>query len=486
MENINELVRYRLEKLERLRNIGVNPYPYRFEKSHGAAEIISEFDRLATSETTVRVAGRIISIRSHGKTVFATIEDSSGKIQIYARRDDLGENWRFFELMDIGDIIGVEGTVFRTRMGEITVRVRQAEMLAKSLRPLPEKWHGLQDKELRYRQRYLDLIATPEVKNNFIRRAAVIRELRRFLDDRGFIEVETPVLQPLYGGAAARPFITHHNALDIDLYLRIADELYLKRLIIGGFEKVYELAKDFRNEGMDRLHNPEFTMLEFYWAYADYTDLMPFLEEMLRQISMVVSGTQVLKFGAHTIDLSKPFRRLSYFESIKESCGVDIIDLSEAELGKLALQLGLDVAGLKGRGDYFEAFFDKFVEPTLIQPTFLMDFPVELSPLAKVHRHDKRLAERFELFIAGFEFGNAFSEQNDPHDQKKRMEEHAALIERGHAEAAPVDWDFINALEYGMPPTAGYGLGVDRLVMLFTDSPSIRDVILFPTMKPES
>lgn len=486
MENTPELIKYRLEKLTRLKSLGIDPYPYRYERSHSAQQIIENFDKLSSSETAVKTAGRIVSIRSHGKTLFATIEDASGRIQIYARQDDLKEDWQFFELIDIGDFIGVEGIVFRTRMGEITVRTQKAAMLAKSLRPLPEKWHGLQDKELRYRHRYLDLIATPEVKNNFIKRAGVIRELRRFLDDRGFVEVETPVLQPVYGGAAARPFITHHNTLDTDLYLRIADELYLKRLIIGGFEKVYEISKDFRNEGMDRLHNPEFTMLEFYWAYADYHDLMPFIEEMFRQISMVLNGTQILKYGEHTIDLSKPFEQRTYFGAIAEFCGHDIIDLSEGELNKLANNLGIETEGLKGRGDYFEAFFDKFVEPNLIQPTFLIDFPKELSPLAKIHRHDPRLAERFELFIAGFEVGNAFSELNDPQDQKKRMEEHAALIERGHPEAAPVDWEFINALEHGMPPTAGYGLGVDRLVMLLTDSHSIRDVILFPAMRPES
>jgi lysyl-tRNA synthetase class 2 len=485
-DNTPEFLTHRLEKLEALKKEGINPYPYRFDRTHTSADIIGDFDKLSTEGSIVKFAGRITSVRGHGKTTFATLEDASGKMQIYARKDDLGEGFKFFDLIDIGDYIGVEGTIFRTHMGEITIRVARAEMLAKSLRPLPEKWHGLQDKELRYRRRYLDLIANPEVKEFFIKRARIIREVRKFLDERGFLEVETPALQPIYGGAAARPFVTHHNALDMNLYLRIADELYLKRLIIGGFEKVYEISKDFRNEGMDRLHNPEFTMLEFYWAYADYNDLMDMLEQMFQKLAQTVVGSAQVPFGEYTIDLGKPFARLPFFKGIAEACGQDIIDLTETELASLAKKSGIEMEGKPGRGQYFDAFFEHFVEPHLIQPTYLMDFPIELSPLAKVHRNDPRLAERFELFIAGFEFGNAFSELNDPQDQKRRMLEQAALIERGIAEAAPVDEDFIFAMEHGMPPTAGYGLGIDRLVMLLTNAPSIRDIIIFPTMKPES
>lgn len=485
MEKTPEYLSHRLDKLKALTAEGINPYPYNFDKSHGTAEIIANFDELSAGAAIVKVAGRVLSLRGHGKTLFAHIGDGEGKIQIYARRDDLGDAFGLFDNMDIGDFVGIEGSVFKTKTEEITIRVQKAVMLAKSLRPLPEKWHGLQDKELRYRRRYLDLIANPEVKALFKKRAQIIKEVRSFLDDRGFIEVETPVLQPLYGGAAARPFITHHNALDFDLYLRIADELYLKRLIIGGFEKVYEMAKDFRNEGMDKHHNPEFTMLEFYWAYADYNDLMGLLEEMFRQLAINIAGSTRLPFGEQTIDFDKPFARISYFEAIAEACGHQIIELDEDQLATLAAKLDIDAEGLKGRGDYFDAFFSHFVEPHLVQPTFLKDFPVELSPLAKVHRDNPRLAERFELFIAGFEFGNAFSELNDPQDQRRRMEQQAALIKRGHQEAQPVDEDFIFALEHGMPPTAGYGIGIDRLVMLLTNSQSIRDIILFPTMKPE-
>ena len=485
MEKTPEYLSHRLDKLKAVAAEGINPYPYNFDKSHGTTEIIAKFDELSAGAAIVKVAGRVLSLRGHGKTLFAHIGDSEGKIQIYARRDDLGGAFGLFDKMDIGDFVGIEGSVFKTKTEEITIRVQKAVMLAKSLRPLPEKWHGLQDKELRYRRRYLDLIANPEVKALFKRRAQIVKEVRSFLDERGFIEVETPVLQPLYGGAAARPFVTHHNALDFDLYLRIADELYLKRLIIGGFEKVYEMAKDFRNEGMDKHHNPEFTMLEFYWAYADYNDLMGLLEEMFRQLAINIAGSTRLPFGEHTIDFDKPFARVSYFEAITEACGHQIIELEEDQLATLAAKLDIDSEGLQGRGDYFDAFFSHFVEPHLIQPTFLKDFPVELSPLAKVHRDNPRLAERFELFIAGFEFGNAFSELNDPQDQRRRMEQQAALIKRGHQEAQPVDEDFIFALEHGMPPTAGYGLGIDRLVMLLTNSQSIRDIILFPTMKPE-
>ena len=485
MENTPEFLQHRLDKLKALREMGINPFPYRYDRTHSSAEIISNYNKLADAQAKVSLAGRLISLRGHGKTLFGHLMDNAGKIQIYARADDMGDGFQLFKKLDIGDFLGVEGTLFTTKTGEITIRVEKATLLAKSIRPLPEKWHGLQDKELRYRHRYLDLIANSEIKELFIKRAKINKEIREFLDQRGFLEVETPVLQPIYGGAAAKPFVTHHNALDIDLYLRIADELYLKRLIIGGFEKVYEMAKDFRNEGMDKYHNPEFTMLEFYWAYADYNDLMEMLEELYRYLAQKIVGALQVPFGDFMIDFSKPFTRQPYFQGINEVCGQDISGLSEEELAKLAAKFEIDISKLKGRGDYFNAFFEKFVEPNLIQPTFLKDFPIELSPLAKVHREHPCLAERFELFIAGFEFGNAFSELNDPDDQRARMAQQSALIERGHEEAHPVDEDFIFAMEHGMPPTAGYGIGVDRLAMLLTNSSSIRDIILFPTMKPE-
>ncbi|MCP4582648.1 MAG: lysine--tRNA ligase [candidate division Zixibacteria bacterium] len=485
MENKPEYLQHRLDKLKALKEQSINPYPYRFDKTHGSTEILDNYNRLSEDESIVSFAGRVVSLRGHGKTLFAHLVDNDGKLQIYARKDDMGESFKLFKKLDIGDFLGVEGTVFTTKTGEITIKAKTVTILSKSLRPLPEKWHGLQDKELRYRHRYLDLIANPEVKELFVKRAIITREIRNFLDSRDFLEVETPVLQPIYGGAAARPFVTHHNALDFDLYLRIADELYLRRLLMGGYEKVYEMAKDFRNEGMDKTHNPEFTMLEFYWAYADYNDLMDMLEEMYRYLAQTVVGSLELNFGEHTIDLSKPFARIPYFQGINEACGQDVCDMTESELKKLAEKFDIDTSKMKGRGDYFDAFFEHFVEPKLIQPTFLKDFPIEISPLAKVHRDDPRLAERFELFIAGFEFGNAFSELNDPLDQRARMEQQATLIDRGHEEAHPVDEDFIFALEHGMPPTAGYGIGVDRIVMLMTNSQTIRDIIFFPTMKPE-
>jgi len=480
-----EYLQHRLEKLKVLREQGINPYPYKYDKTHGSTEILDNFEKLSETETKVRYAGRVISVRGHGKTMFAHLGDNNGKLQIYARKDILDDNFSIMKKIDIGDFIGVEGSVFKTKTGETTVRAETVTLLAKSLRPLPEKWHGLQDKELRYRRRYLDLIVNPEVKDVFIKRAKIIREIREFLDKRGFIEVETPVLQPIYGGAAAKPFVTHHKALDIDLYLRIADELYLKRLIIGGFEKVYEMAKDFRNEGMDKHHNPEFTMLEFYWAYADYNDLMEMLEELYRHLAKTIIGAEQFPFGEHSIDFGKKFARISYMRSITHVCGYDLIDMTEDELKVLAKKHEINTDDFKGRGDYFDAFFSYFIEPYLIQPTFVMDYPIELSPLAKTHRDDPRLTERFELFIAGFEFGNAFSELNDPQDQRQRMIQQSKLLERGHEEAQPVDEDFIFALEHGMPPTAGYGIGVDRIAMLLTNSPSIRDIILFPTMKPE-
>ncbi|HBZ00129.1 MAG TPA: lysine--tRNA ligase, partial [candidate division Zixibacteria bacterium] len=416
-------------------------------------------------------------------------KDGAGLIQIYIKRDDIGlENFERFNLCDMGDIIGVEGTVFKTHTGEITIRVSSFELLTKSLQPLPEKWHGLQDKELRYRRRYLDLLANPEVLETFRMRTKIINALRRFLDERGFLEVETPVLQTIYGGTNAKPFETHLNALDLKLYLRIADELYLKRLVIGGIEKVYEISKDFRNEGMDRNHNPEFTMLEFYWSFADYIDLMKLIEEMYFRISMELLKTDEFEREGKKISLKPPFKRLPYFEAFHQHLGVDIIDFDEKQLKALAVEKGLakEDAKIIGRGGYLDIISKELIEPHFVQPTFVTDYPIELSPLAKKHRSDPRLTERFELFIDGVEYGNGFSELNDPDDQRARFESQRARKEAGDEEAHPIDEDFLTALSHGMPPTAGFGLGVDRFIMLLTGAHSIRDVIFFPIMKPEA
>ncbi len=485
-EEIREILKVRREKLEKLKAKDINPFPFRFERTHLSSDIISDFDALEKSKRKISVAGRIISWRGHGKTLFAHLQDGAGRIQIYLRRDDIGaELFEDFSLFDLGDIIGVEGSVFRTKTGEITIRVSAFEILAKSLLPLPEKWHGLQDKEIRYRRRHLDLIVNPEVVETFRKRTRIIKSVREFLDERGFLEVETPALQVLYGGANARPFKTYLNALDLDMYLRIADELYLKRLVIGGMERVYEICKDFRNEGIDRNHNPEFTMLEFYWAYADYKDLMNLVEDMMFRVAMDVLQTDRLKLANRDISLKPPFRRVSFFGAAKDILGRDIIDLSESELKMLAGEKGLNIEGINGRGAVLDEISREFIEPTLLEPTLLLDYPVELSPLAKRHRSDARLAERFELFIGGVEFGNGFSELNDPDDQRQRFEAQAAMRRSGDLEAHPIDEDFVLALEYGMPPTAGYGLGIDRLVMLLTGNSSIRDVIFFPIMRPE-
>lgn len=485
-EEIRETSKVRREKLEKLRAKDINPFPFRFERTHLSSGILSDFDALEKSEKKISVAGRIISWRSHGKTLFAHLQDRAGRIQVYLRRDDIGAgSYEDFSLFDLGDIIGVEGNVFKTKTGEITIRVSAFEILAKSLLPLPEKWHGLQDKEIRYRRRHLDLIVNPDVVETFKKRTRIIKSIREFLDQRGFLEVETPALQVLYGGANARPFKTHLKALDLNMYLRIADELFLKRLIIGGMEKVYEICKDFRNEGIDRNHNPEFTMLEFYWAYADYKDLMNLVEEMMFKIAALVLQTDRLKLADREISLKPPFKRISFFGAARDILGEDIIDLSEDELKQLAEEKGLDIDGINGRGAVLDEISKEFIEPTLFEPAFLLDYPVELSPLAKRHRSDARLAERFELFIGGVEFGNGFSELNDPDDQRQRFEAQAAMRRSGDLEAHPIDEDFVLALEHGMPPTAGYGLGIDRLVMLLTGNSSIRDVIFFPIMRPE-
>jgi lysyl-tRNA synthetase class 2 len=486
-EELAEFLQHRREKLKKLKELNINPYPYEFERSHSTKDILDNFESLEKEQKEITSAGRMVSLRKHGKSSFFHIQDGYGKIQVYVKSDEVGkEKFELLEYFDIGDHIGVEGKVFLTKTGEKSIRAKDFVILSKSLQPLPEKWHGLQDKELRYRQRYLDLIVNPKVKETFVKRTQIIQAMRRFLDDSGFLEVETPILQPIYGGASARPFVTHHNTLDIDLYLRIADELYLKRLIIGGFEKVYEFCKDFRNEGMDKNHNPEFSMLELYQAYADYNDIMDLYREMLLSVANETVNSTTFTYQGNEIDLSGKWKRIPMLDSIREIGGVDVAKKDEAELKEIALNLELNVAGTANKWKIIDTLFGNLVQPKLIQPTFITDYPMEISPLAKKHREKQGLTERFELFIGGLELGNAFSELNDPLDQRERFEQQKKLSEMGDEEAQVLDEDFLRALEYGMPPTGGLGIGIDRVVMLFTDSSSIRDVIFFPQMRPEA
>ncbi len=477
----------RIQKLLALRESGIEPFAYRYDKSHNTAQLIEGFDSLAEAATTVSIAGRLMTIRSMGKSIFANLQDASGQIQIYVKKDAVAESeFEVFKKADIGDIFGVEGYLFLTKMGEKSVHVSKVTLLAKSLRPMPEKWHGLQDKETRYRRRYLDMIANPEVREVFRKRSLIVRAVRDFLDGEGFTEVETPVLQPIYGGAAARPFITHHNRLDVDLFMRVADELYLKRLIVGGFEKVWEFCKDFRNEGMDRNHNPEFTMIELYWAYADYLDVMKLYQRMIVSVANRVLGTTAIEFGEHKIELGGEWRVLPMLDGISEAVGRDISTMDDVALRRFCEELGIKTEKLVGRGHLIDELFSEKLEHKLIQPTFIVDYPKELSPLAKPHRSKPGLTERFEVFIGGMEMGNAFSELNDPIDQKERFQKLVELAKAGDEEApAVLDEDYIFCLEHGMPPTGGLGFGVDRLCMMLLNQHSIRDVILFPQMKPE-
>ncbi len=427
-----------------------------------------------------------MSLRGHGHTSFGNIKDGTSAIQFYIKDADVDEKtWSLFKLIDLGDIVGIHGAFFMTKTGELTIKVRRLELLSKSILPLPEKYHGLQDKELRYRRRYLDLIVNDEVMKVFTTRSMIIDTVRDYLREHGFLEVETPILQPLYGGAMARPFVTHHNALDMTLYLRIADELYLKRLIVGGMERVFEFSKDFRNEGMDRSHNPEFTMLECYAAYWDYNDMMDFVEGMYARACEKALGTTEISYQGQKLSLASPWRRLTFFGSLEEKTGADLRNAEVGELAAVAKKHDIDIEGVSGRAGLLDELFSNLVEPGLIQPVFITDYPVELSPLAKVHRSEKGLVERFEPYIAGFEVANAFSELNDPIDQRERFEAQVRAREQGADETHPVDEDYLRALEHGMPPTGGLGVGIDRMVMLLTDSPSIRDVILFPQMRSE-
>lgn len=483
---LNQVIAARMAKLEQLKAMGINPFPYRFQRDSNTRQALDNFDQLVEKQAVLSMAGRIMTVRVMGKAAFFHFQDEFGPLQGYVKKDIIGEQlWALFGLLDIGDIVGLTGTLFTTRTGEKTLNVSRFELLTKSLHPLPEKYHGLTDKEARYRQRYADLIVNPEVRETFKLRSKIISAIREFLNREGFMEVETPILQPLYGGGSAEPFTTKHNKLDMDLYLRIADELYLKRLIVGGFDKVWEFCKDFRNEGMDRLHNPEFSMIELYQAYADYTDIMAMFENLLRSVVTTVFGKTEIVYENNRIDFGPPFRRISMLEAIVAHGGPDLTDFDYDRAIKLAKNDGLDTTGLTIHGKVVEAFFEKYAEPHLISPTFIIDFPRDVSPLAKVHRVNPKLVERFEVFIGGMECGNAFSELNDPIDQKQRFLDQGKVAEAGDVEAHRLDEDFIMALSYGMPPTGGLGFGIDRLVMLLTNSHSIRDVIFFPQMRPE-
>ncbi len=482
----NHLIQIRKDKLRELQEQGKNPYEItKYNRTNSAGEIKANYEKFEQKD--VSVAGRIIAKRIMGKASFCTILDSDEKIQSYVSINDLGEEaYKEFKTWDIGDIIGITGFVFKTRTEEISVHAKEVTLLSKSLRPLPEKFHGLKDVDLRYRQRYVDLIMNPEVKETFIKRSQIISEIRNLLDEKGYLEVETPVLNTISGGATARPFITHHNTLNIPMYLRIATELNLKRLIVGGYDKVYEMGRIFRNEGMDIRHNPEFTTIELYEAYANYHDMMDITEEIFQRCSQKVCGTTKITYQGTEIELGGKWKRISMIDSIKEVTGIDFNTINtDEEAVALAKERKIEIpAGKETRGNIISLFFDEYVEQTLIQPTFIYDYPIEISPLAKKCKNDSRLTERFEAFIGGREYGNAFSELNDPIDQYERFKEEIKARENGDDEAGMMDEDYINALEYGMPPTGGLGIGIDRLVMLLTDSVSIRDVLLFPTMKP--
>lgn len=492
MDTETRILEERKKKLEELRKAGINPYAYRFEKTALASEIKQVYAGLKEDEkdsmrNSVRIAGRVMSIRIMGKASFAHLQDSSGQIQLYFTHDELGaEAYGLFKKLDIGDIIGVEGSVFKTRKGEITVEVKKFELLTKSLRPLPEKFHGLKDTELRYRQRYVDLIMNPEVKKTFETRSKIIQAIREFLLSEGYTEVETPTLQPIYGGASAKPFVTHHNALNMTLYLRISDELYLKRLIVGGFEKVFEFCKDFRNEGIDTKHNPEFTQMETMTAYDDYEDSMKRTERMLEYVARKVLGTTDFEYDGKKISMKAPFKRVKMIEAVKQATGADFSKITLEEARGVARKFRVDIDEEMGVGGILAELCSELVEPTIVQPTFIIDYPREVSPLAKKTRYNPDFTERFELLVAGMELGNMYSELNEPEELRKNWAEQEAKLSKGDQEAQRTDEDFIRAMEYGMPPTSGIGIGIDRLVMLLTNNTSIREVILFPTLRPDT
>lgn len=484
-ENISELLRIRREKLKELQENGENPFQKtNYSVTAHALDVVEQFDSLEGKE--VSLAGRLMSKRGMGKASFCDLQDQTGRVQCYVKLDEVGEeSYAGFKKWDIGDLFGVTGEVFKTHRGEISIKAKSLTLLSKSLRPLPEKWHGLKDTDMRYRQRYLDLIVNPEVRDTFVKRSRILTEIRHFLDGRDFLEVETPVLHTQAGGAAARPFETHHNALDLDMFMRIALELHLKRLIVGGFERVYEIGRVFRNEGTDTKHNPEFTLLELYQAYTDIEGMMEITEEMIRTVAQKVLGKTKISYGGVDIDLGAPFKRIRMADAVKEYSGVDFTEIKDIEAArKVADEHHVEYEQRHKVGDILNLFFDEYVEGNLVQPTFITDYPVEISPLAKRKPGEENLVERFELFIVGREHANAFSELNDPIDQRKRFEQQMELRKQGDEEACEIDEDFLAALEYGMPPTGGMGIGIDRLVMLLTGQESIRDVLLFPTMKP--
>ena len=487
-EELNELLKVRREKLDELKSKGIDPYPYRYDKTHEAAGVLKKYEKIKEGEESkeeISIAGRIMTKRGHGKASFAHLQDQSGKIQVYAKQDIIGkEKYDVYRKLDMGDFVGIKGHVFKTKTGEITIRVSDFIILCKSLHPLPEKWHGLQDKELRYRERYVDLMVNPDVKEVFIKRSKIISLIRRFLEDKGFLEVETPILKILQGGAAAKPFETYHDALSMDLFMRIAPELYLKRLIVGGFEKVFEMGRVFRNEGISYKHNPEFTIIEIYEAYADYNDIMKLTEDIIVTIAKEVLGTLKIEYKGEKIDLTPPWKRVSLSDALKKE-GINIEKKDEESIRRLAKQKGIEGCEEIGVGKIINVLYDKFVEAKLRKPTFIIDHPIETSPLAKKHRKKKGHVERFELIIAGMELANAFSELNDPLDQRERFKKQAELKAAGDQETESMDEDFLRALEYGLPPTGGLGIGIDRLVMLLTNQPSIRDVLLFPHMRPK-
>ncbi|MBT4334722.1 lysine--tRNA ligase [archaeon] len=482
-----QIINQRKQKLRNLEEAGINPYPYSFDKKHNAAELQKEFSKLKKEEKTkktVTIAGRVMIARVLGKISFFEIQDQTGRIQLYASKETL-KDYNKLKKIDSGDFIGIKGTIFKTRTGEITINIKEFELLSKSIIPLPSKWHGLKDDEIRYRQRYLDLIANPEIKETFVKRAKIIKSIREFLDERGFMEVEIPTMQPIYGGANAKPFKTHINAFDMDLFLSISPELHLKRLLVGGFEKVYSLAKSFRNEGVDRTHNPEFTMMECYWAYADYTDMEKLTEELYEYVAKKVLGTTKIEYQGTKIDLKAPWKKISMIDALKKYGKIDANKLTDKQLQTELKKNNLTLKPFN-RGLAINELFEELVEDKLIQPTFIKDHPKETTPLCKIHRKNPELIERFEPFINGWEIGNAYSELNNPIKQRELLMEQEDLGRGGDEEYHPLDEDFIRAIETGMPPAGGLGLGIDRLVMLLTNSKSIRDVILFPTMRPEN
>lgn len=483
---INEQMQVRIDKMHKIEEHGWKPFGYRFLYTHRAADIAAQFDELSEKETEVRMAGRIMAIRGHGKTCFMDMQDKTGRIQVYVRKDVIGEeNYALIKLMDIGDTVGITGTAFRTHMGELSIKANSVEMLSKSLRPLPEKWHGLKDVETRYRQRYVDLIVNPEVRDTFVKRSQIIRSVREVLDSHDFLEVETPILNTIAGGAAARPFISYHNALDMQVYMRIAPELYLKRLIVGGMDRVYEMGRVFRNEGIDNRHNPEFTSVEIYQAFADYRDMMDLTEEVVVKTAEKVLGTTTINYEGTTIELASPWKRMSMIEAVKEYSGKDFTNVTDLEEARaIAKELNVAVEPSFGIGKIINACFEEYVEDKLIQPTFITGHPKEISPLAKSNPENPEITDRFEAYIYGREICNGFTELNDPIDQKERFLKQVEERANGDEEANMMDEDFVNALEYGLPPTGGLGIGIDRLVMFLTNSSTIRDVLFFPTMKP--